>query len=310
MAAYAAISEAKMEILNHEFTEAQRETLDRYRCFLESLPSILDNVPVVFERRRRRGHQLAALGADSRLIEAAFHERYIRGLWLITDEIRIVADRHIESLHTFARESLELAGLTSRREPLSQVDFNVFSLSNSPRWKLFPPKNVSDLVHELNLRFGEIRRAVGELQYTLTTLYHDSFGLESAVMRVFEHRSCNCHSYPVVVEELFREARTTPSWDVRYSSRDPAFRAREYVADIDVLFSRFVSVSGYLGLFVEGLHVCVRHIQADLSQATGASTLGSMNLQLSLVVDGANRCRAMLGDLEQWLRNEKRPMFP
>ncbi|RON10298.1 hypothetical protein BK659_06035 [Pseudomonas brassicacearum] len=286
----------------YEFTAAQRRVLDRYTHFLGSLHPTFNGIPVVFERRRRSGHQLAVLAKDSRLSNAQFNERYLQEFWERTEEAWRLYKDYVEDLETFTRESLEITGKTSRNEPVGQVDFRLYSLSRSTIWKLFPPKNVPDLIHELALRFYELRTVVRQLKYTMVETYNESFGLKSVFTSAMDHRSCHCHSTPTVVQELFRESDTTPVWDINYSSRDASVRAAEYKADIAALFNGFVSVNSQMGLFIEELYLRIDGAFYELLRAKNVSRLGELNFKLGATMEGANEGMAMMSHLEAWLR--------
>ncbi|QAY89918.1 hypothetical protein [Pseudomonas sp. ACM7] len=291
-----------MNRLANEFTAAQRRVLDRYTNFLGSLQPTFNSIPVAFERRRNSGHQLAVLAKDSRLNNAPFNARYLQEFWGRTEEAKRLCRTYIEDLVTFARESLEITKQTSRNEPVGQVDFRLYSLSRSPTWKLFPPKDVRDLVHELFLRFDELKAAIRQLKYTITELYVESFGLKSVFTRAMDHRSCNCHPQPTVAEELFRENNTAPVWDFAYSSRDAVVRAAEYKADIAVLFDGFASVNSQMGLFIEEMYQRIEGAINELLRAKSVSRLGELNFKLGATIEGANECMAMMDHVESWLR--------
>lgn len=208
----------------------------------------------------------------------------------------------LKTFATFTRESLELTKQTSRNEPIGQVDFRLYTLSRSPAWMLFPPRNVQNLVHELFLRFDELKSAVRQLKFTTTELHQESFGLNSVFTGAMVHRSCKCHIQPTVVEELFREIGTTPVWDIAYSSREASVRAAEYKADIAALFSGFASVNSQMGLFIEELIQRIDGVINELLRAKSASKLGELNFKLGAAMEGANECMAMLNHFEEWLR--------
>lgn len=291
-----------MNVLAYEFTVAQRRVLDRYIRFLGSLPATFNAIPMVFERRRRSGHQLAVLARDSRLENARFNQRYLEAFWGRTQALKVLGAGYVADLQAFTRETLEITGRTSRNEPVSQVDFRVYSLSRSPTWKLFPPQDVSDLLHELALRFFELRAQTRQLKYTVVEVYEESFGVKSVFVSAMDHRSCLCHATPTVAQELFADAATTPVWDIAYSSREPAVRAAEYKADIVELFNGWGQVNTQKGLFIEALYQRLDGVCNQLLQAKSATKLGELNFKLAAIIDGANECQAMLSHLEAWLR--------
>ncbi|WP_244220801.1 hypothetical protein [Pseudomonas kribbensis] len=291
-----------MKTLAYEFSTTQRRVLDRYTSFLGSLHPTFNNIPLVFERRRASGHQLAVLASDSRLNNASFNARYLQEFWQRTEEARCLCSTYVADLAAFTTETLEITRNTSRNEPLSQVDFKLYSLSRSPTWRLFPPTDVPDLVHELALRFSSLRAAIGQLKYTIVEVHDESFGLKSVFGRAMDHRSCQCHTQPAVVEELFREARTTPVWDVAYSSADPVVRAAEYKADVAALFNGLASVSSHINVFLEETGLRIDMLFYDLLRAERVSKLGELNFHLAATQEGADEFMTMLDHLESWLR--------
>ncbi|MEJ5060633.1 MULTISPECIES: hypothetical protein [unclassified Pseudomonas] len=291
-----------MNILDYELTVGQRLVLDRYARFLGSLHPTFRNIPVVFEQRRKIGHQLAVLAGDSRLENARFNERYLQGLWGGAEEVRLLGSGYVEDLAVFTRESLEIARQTSRNEPIGLVDFRRFSLSRSPIWQLFPPTNVPDLIHELALRFYRLRAAIRQFKYTVVEVYDESFGLKLVFSRAMDHRSCQCHVTPTVVQELFRQPETAPVWDIDYSSSNASLRAAEYKFDVAALFSAFSSVSSRMGLFLEVLYQRADGVINKLLQAKSASRLGELNFKLASITEGGTECLAMISELEIWLR--------
>lgn len=295
-------SRSDMNTLAYEFSTAQRRALDRYTKFLGSLHPTFNNIPLMFERRRASGHQLTVLASDSRLNNASFNARYLQELWQRTEDARRLCSAYVTDLNTFTAETLEITKSTSRNEPLSQVDFKLYSLSRSPTWKLFPPTDVPDLVHELALRFSSLRAAIRQLKYTIAEVHDESFGIKSVFVRAMDHRSCQCHVLPTVVQELFRETRTTPVWDFAYSSADPLLRAAEYKADIAALFAGLASVSSQVSVFLEETGLRIDMVFNELLKAERVSKLAELNFQLAATKEGAEEFMAMINHLETWLR--------
>ncbi len=291
-----------MNILSYDLSAAQRRVLDRYTRFLGSLHPTFNNIPGVFARRKASGHAPAVLASDSRLNNARFNERYLQELWERTKEARNLCSAYVADLSTFAQETREMTRRTSRSEPLSKVDFKGYSLSRSPTWKLFPPNDVPDLVHELALRFYQLRAMIQQLKYTIAEVHDESFGLRSVFTKAMDHRSCQCHAQPTVLQELFREARTTPFWDITYSSADAVIRAAEYKTDIGTLFNGLASVSSRVSMFLE---VTGSHMDTainELLRAERVSKLGELNFKLAATKELADAFMAMVDQLETWLR--------
>lgn len=286
----------------YEFTEAQRKTLDRYAHFLGSLRSIFNNIPVAFEQRQRAGHQPAVLAADSRWNNAFFNGQYLSALWGRVNEINVLFRSELKALEIFTQEALDITARTSRREPIDQVDFRLFSLSGSQRWTLSPPAKVEDLTHEFHLRFINLRSAIRQWVFKFAELYQESFGLSAAFMAAMDHRSCHCHTQPTVAQVLFQEAVTTPAWDIAYSSRDASIRATEYKADIALLFKAFDNLNAQMGLLVQDLYQRMEGVVLELRRATYVSRLGELNSKLSAIIQELNQCMTMLDDFENWLR--------
>ncbi|VVP02184.1 hypothetical protein [Pseudomonas fluorescens] len=291
-----------MDILSYDLSAAQRRVLDRYTRFLGSLHTTINNIPVVFARRKASGHALAVLAGDSRLNNARFNERYLQELWGRTEEARNLCSAYVADLTMFAQENREITSRTSRNEPLSQVDFKWYSLSRSPTWRLFAPNDVPDLVHELVLRFYQLRAMIQQLKYTVAEVHDESFGLRSVFTKAMDHRSCQCHAQPTVVQELFREARTTPFWDITYSSANAVIRAAEYKTDIGTLFNGLASVSSQVGMFLEATGSYMDTAINELSRAERVSKLGELNFRLAATTALADEFMAMVNQLETWLR--------
>lgn len=285
-----------------EFDSEQRKVLDRYANFLGSLPSTIRNIPIVFERRRRSGHQLAVLAADSRLKNAEFNERYLRGLWSRSDEIMSLCSAYLGDLETFTRECLDITKQTSKDQPIAEVDFRLFSLASSPTWKLFPAQNVGDLVHELVLRFYEARNSIWGIKTMIEETYVESFGLRSAFTTAMEHRSCKCHQQPAVAEELFRDAVTAPVWDIVYSSRDAAVKAAEYKSDVITLFRKFSVLNSAMQVFLEIICRYIDSMIATLSQTIYLSRMHLLNFNLRMATGDGNQFMAQVNAFEAWLR--------
>lgn len=286
----------------YEFSAAQRRVLDRYGQFLGTLPITFNAIPLVFERRRRTGHQLAVLAKDSRLENARFNQRYLQDFWARTEASRRLGAGYVADLQVFTREALDITGNTSRSEPVSQVDFRLFSLSRSSSWQLFPAQDVPDLIHELALRLYALRAEIRQLKYTVVEVYDESFGLKAVFLSAMDHCSCLCHASPSVAEGLFGDPLTTPVWDLAYASTDPAIRAAAYKADIVALFNGFVSVNTQMGLFIEALYQRLDSLCNQLLQAKAAVKLSELNFKLAALTESANDCMAMLDHLEAWLR--------
>lgn len=290
-----------MNEMTIEFAAAQRRTLYRYAEFLKLLPSTFDRIAIVLERCRGSGHQVADLAADSRLKNATFNERSVQGLWGQVDEIKWLCNSCARDLEIICHECRALVAQTSRREPVANVDFSLFSSSRLP-WKLQSPRNVPDLVHELNLRFYSLGSAVMQLKFVIAEVFRESIGLKSLFTKAMGHRSCMCHADSTVLDELFRHADTTPIWDIVYSSPAASIRAYEYRLDTAVLFEQFASVALQMLIRTQELYQWIDSVILELTQATYAPTLGMLNLRLKMTMERAVQARAITNDFELWLR--------
>lgn len=291
-----------MNQFNYEFTGAQRKTLDRYAQFLGSLRSILNNIPIALERRQKSGHQLAVLAVDSRWNNASFNGQYLSALWGHVNEVKIRFANEVRALAVYTEEALGITSRTSRREPIEQVDFRLFSLAASQRWLLAAPTKVEDLTHEFHLRFIDLRSAIRQWVFRFNELYQESFGLDAVFMRAMAHRSCRCHTQPTVAQVLFQETLTTPVWDIAYSSRDASIRAMEYQADIASLFKAVNKLNAQMGLLAQDLYQRMEGVVLELRRASYAVRLGELNSKLSTVMKELQQCMELLEDFETWLR--------
>lgn len=291
-----------MSEISYPFSAAQRRRLDRYTDFLGSLYPTFNKIAVVFQLRRNRGHQLAVLAPDSRLGNARFNEQYLQDFWKKVEEARYKCHWYLDLLETFTRDSLAIAEFTSKNEPLSQVDFRWYSLSNLPAWLWFPPKNVGDMVHELALRAYSLNGHLRQLKYTIREVSVESFGVKDVFTRAMHHRSCYCHLQPIVGEELFRQSDTSPVWDISYSSRDAVVMAAEYTADIKALSNAVVSVTSQMEVFIEELYKRMDGVSQDLMRAKNSTGLRGLNSRLVGAVEGVRECVVMMNHLESWLR--------
>ncbi|WP_322845884.1 hypothetical protein [Pseudomonas sp. B33.4] len=291
-----------MNTLAYEFSAAQRRVLDRYTAYLGSLVPTFNNIAVVFERCRASGHVPAVLASDSRLINARFNQRYLQEFWGRTEEARDLCKAYVTDLTVFTNETRDIGKSSSRSELLDRVDFKLYSLSASPTWKLFPATDVRGLIHELTLRFYSLRAVIQQLKYTIAEVHNESFGLHAVFVRAMDHRSCQCHAQPTVAQELFRETRTAPVWDVVYSSGNAAIRAAEYKADIARLFAGLASVNAQISVFLEETLLRINTAINELLKAQRVSTLRELNFQLAATQEGADEFMAMVDHLETWLR--------
>jgi hypothetical protein len=291
-----------MNTLAYEFSAAQRRVLDRYTAYLGSLVPTFNNIAMVFERRRAGGHVPAALASDSRLNNARFNERYLQAFWGWTDEARALCRAYVSDLTVFTQETRDISQSTSRGELLDQVNFKLYSLSGSPTWKLYPATDVRGLIHELTLRFYSLRSLIQQLKYPIAEVHDESFGLHAVFVRAMDHRACQCHAQPTVVQELFRDTRTTPVWDVAYSSSNADIRATEYKTDIARLFNGLASVSAQISVFIEEAVLRIDTAINELLKARRVSTLRELNFQLAATKEGADEFMAMVDHLETWLR--------
>ncbi|TWC18093.1 hypothetical protein FBY06_11518 [Pseudomonas sp. SJZ085] len=291
-----------MDQLGHEWTRAQRKTLDRYARFLGSLRSILNNISVVLERRRSAGHQPSVPAMDSRWNNAFFNGQYLSALWGYVNALDISLKKDVEVLAVFSRDALDVTARFSRREAIEQVDFRLFNLSRSARWLLAPPTKVEDLTHELHLRFINHRSAIRQWVFRFDELYRESLGLSPVFISAMDHRACRCHTQPSVAQMLFQEAVTTPAWDLVYSSRDASIRAVEYKADIALLFKEFNSLIGQMGVLAQDLYRRMEDVVLTLRRASYAVRLGELNSRLSAVMNALGQCMALLENFETWLR--------
>nr|WP_315446828.1 hypothetical protein [uncultured Pseudomonas sp.] len=290
-----------MNRLAYEFSDAQRLVLDRYTAYLGSVPQTFNNIPLVFERRRASGHVATVLAGDSRLNSVPFNERCLRDFRGRINEAQRRCRGYVADLTTFISESLEISRRTSRNEPINQVDFKLYSLSRSKTWKLFPPTDLPHLIHELTLRFYELGSEAGQLKYTIAEVHETSFGLGSVCFRAMDHRSCQCHSQPTVIQELFRDARTAPAWDIAYSSADPVVRAAEYKKGVADLFNGLGAVAAQVSVFIEELRLRIDTAIYELLRAERVWKLGELNFHLAAAKEEADESLAMISHLDTWL---------
>jgi hypothetical protein len=291
-----------MDQLGHEWTRAQRRTLDRYAHFLGSLRPILNSISVVLERRRSAGHQPSVLAMDSRWNNAFFNGQYLSALRSYVNALDISLKKDVEVLAVFSRDALDITARFSRREAIEQVDFRLFSLSRSAQWLLAPPTKVEDLTHELHLRFIHHRSAIRQWVFRFDELYRESLGLNPVFIGAMDHRACRCHTQPSVAQVLFQEAVTTPAWDLVYSSRDASIRAMEYKVDIALLFKEFNSLIEQMGVFAQDLYRRMEDVVLTLRRASYAVRLGELNARLSAVMNALGQCMALLENFGTWLR--------
>ncbi|MBI6616766.1 hypothetical protein YA0783_00510 [Pseudomonas corrugata] len=291
-----------MNKFGYDFTSEQRRVLDRYINFLSTVHLVFDKIPVVFERRRMAGHQATALVADSRLNNAYFNVQSLLTLGMRVNEIKVLSSAHDKELKLFRQEALEITARTSRREPLAEVDYRLFSFSRAERWTLSPPKCVEDLIHELYLRSISIRSAIRQMVFKLSEVNQESFGVNAVFRRAMDHRSCQCHDQPTVVQALFQEASITPPWDLDYLSKDASGRAAEYKADIGSLFNAFSNLNSHLGLVAQTLYQGVDNVVLELQRASYAQSLGELNIRLNTANRTFEEGMILLDDFDRWLR--------
>lgn len=290
-----------MYLLNLRLTPLQRRTYIRYIDLLESLPRTFRYIPFVIQRRQREGHKPVTLSADSRLHNALYNAWDLRSFGMWTNDAALLGDSYLSDLTMFTQDCLSLTAQISRREPISNLDYRLFRLAGSPQWKLFPPRSVPDLVHELNLRFYEFAARIRQLKYSLSEVYRDSFGLNSVVKRAMNHQTCGCHAEPTVAVALFKGESTKPWWDIDYSSTQASVMAEEYQVDIALLFRRFETVSSEIGLTLENISQHADRVILELTQATYLKQVGSLNFQLNTAMTYASQCLLLTNELKMWL---------
>ncbi|MCF4994194.1 hypothetical protein GIW70_11645 [Pseudomonas syringae] len=291
-----------MNSVNNEFSAQQRQVLDRYTRWLGMLIPTYDNTPVVFEARRKSGHQRAELPWDTRLNRVPIYEHYLQGHWARIGEIRSLVSRYLSDLETFGRESLEIMQRTSKREPVSQVDVRSYSLYRTTNWGPSPPSSPRALVHQLGNCFWSVSGAITPTEGMIDILGEASFGLNAAFIKIMGWQSCACHPQPTVAQELFRNAATTPAWDIPYSSSDPIIRAAEYQADIAKLFNDFVPLNTQMGVFVRNVSQRANGLSTDLMQTENMTTMGLLNFKIEAALEDAGELSQMLNHFENWLK--------
>jgi hypothetical protein len=291
-----------MNSVNYEFSAQQRRVLDRYTRWLGMLIPTYDNTPLVFQARRKDGHQRAELSWDSRLNRVPVYEQYLQGHWARVGNIRGLVSRYVSDLVTFGRESLEITQRTSRSEPVSQVDVGSYSLYRSTDWGASPPTSVRSLVHVLGNRFWSLSGEITPTEGMIDMLGEASFGLNAAFIKIMGWQSCACHTQPTVAQELFRDSATTPVWDTAYSSSDPSIRAMEYQADVAKLFNDFVLLNTQMGVFVRNVLQRATGLGTELTQTENMTTMGMLNFKIESALEGAEELLQMLNHFESWLK--------
>lgn len=291
-----------MNNLAYEFSPAERRVLDRYTRLLGSLLPILDNVSMVFERRRMSGHEPTWIATDPRLNQVIFHERYLKALWERIESIRNPTRILVGELAIFTRESLELTARTSRSQSIDQVDVRAFSLSRSTIWGTFPPRSVRQLVDGLGGLFLVLGGHYDPMKFMLLGIYELSFGFNSIFTQAMNFPSCKCHQQQSAGQEIFRSMATTPVWDITYSSADPVIRSREYQNDVTRLFKDFSSLSIQISVFVEEMKRRTDNAKIELWDTTNMSTMGKLNFKLESVLESVEELLRMLDHFEAWLR--------
>lgn len=289
-----------MNLEAYEFTQEQRYVVDRYMRFLDGMLPIYDKIPLVFERREKSGHRRAGLDYDSRFNQASFTQRMLRDYGRRTESARLLCSDLVQKLLAFKRDALDITSQTSTSKRLDQVDCGLFSFSRDPVWSS-PPTQVIQMVHALGGQCWSLKGAIEHMKDPIPTIYQNSFGLKAAFFQALDYRSCECHPQSIVVEELFREAATTPVWDIAYSSTDPQVRAGEYKSDITLLFNKLTTLYTQMGAFIEGVFQRVERVEKELFQTADVTTLGRLNAKLELVVGMSEDFAAMINQFDAWV---------
>ncbi|MCU1775274.1 hypothetical protein [Pseudomonas sp. 13B_3.2_Bac1] len=291
-----------MNSVSYEFSAPQREVLNRYIRWLGLLIPTYDSTPVVFEARRKSGHQRAELSWDTRLNRVNFYEQYLQESWERIRDLRSLTSRYLSDLDTFGRESLEITQRTSKRAPVSQVDVTSYSLYRSTDWGRSPPTSPRGLVHQLGNCFWSLSGVINPIEGQIDMLGEASFGLNAAFIKIMGWQSCACHPQPTVAQELFRNSATTPPWDIAYSSSDPTIRAAEFQADIAKLFNEFVPLNIQMGVFLRNVSERARGLGTALTQTENMTTMGLLNFKIESALEGADEILQMLTHFENWLK--------
>ena len=298
----AALFDMSMITVDYEFSPEQRLAQDRYERLLAVLFPTYDKIPIVFERRGNSGHRRATLPYDSRLNKVSFNRNFLSIYWERCNSIRTRYATIYEDLIVFAHEASQISDRMSPSMPIDQVDVALFSYSRSPVWGASRPVSVRGLIQGLGSELFDAQGYLDVVKSINKSLYEDSFALKSAFIGALDYRSCDCHSQPVVVQELFAAVATTPDWDIAYSSTDPSIRAQEYKADITALFDGFTALRSQMAVFLEEILLHVDGAIDELVQTRNMSTMGQMNSKLELAVLEGEALMKMINHLEAWLR--------
>ncbi|MFJ4195504.1 hypothetical protein [Pseudomonas sp. NPDC089534] len=288
--------------IDYEFSAQQRMLLDRYLRLLGTLVPLYDKAGLVFERRRKSGHQRAELMWDTRLNRAGFLQGHIgSNLRLIGDSAKKLR-ACVADLETFASESLDITRRTSRNEPLANIDLHEYTLFRAGKWSVLPPTSVKGLVNELASRFYGPGSDLFSIRLATQVTYDDSFGLKAVFTKIMGWQSCACHSAPTVAEELFRGSETTPQWDTRFSSSDPLVRGAEYQADVTGLFDDFIPLNTQMGFSIGEVTVRIDAVKEELGKTTDMNTLGNLNSRAGTALEVAKDALLLLEKLEAWVK--------
>ncbi len=297
-----ALFDMKMQIADYEFSPEQRRVQDRYERLLAVLFPTYDKIPIVLERCGNSGHQRATLPYDSRLNKVSANRNFLNICWERCNSIRTRYATICEDLIVFAREASDISDRMSPSMPIDQVDVGLFSYSRSPVWGANRPVSVRGLIQGLGSELFDASGYLDVVKSINKSLYEDLFAIKSAFMGALDYRSCDCHTQPVVVQELFTAQATMPEWDIAYSSTEPLIRAREYKVDITALFDGFAALRSQMAVFLEEILLHVDGAIDELVQTRNMSTMGRMNSKLELAVLEGEALMKMINHLEAWLR--------
>lgn len=295
----------------YEFLLAEKHfrSLKKYFDFLRALPAVLDKLKIYSDGLQRKGHVLIEPPDAERLkFMASMSSGYLARLEADIAMLGQACHLNISYIETFSDECRKIAAQSAKQGKnlsIGTIDFKLLSLSRSPWWIWFPPRDVKGLTHELYFRLGRTTSALLEFKAIPKELHLDIHNVFEGFLRALSFPPCQCHLRYSRIEGWYVEAGgNLPGMNNPLSpgSSGPVRLARsnEHLRELRVLKREACSAIINLNDFVFVMCRFVAVAEKDLLAVKPTMKLAQLVSSLAHTENVLKEVKSMADTMQRW----------
>jgi hypothetical protein len=284
--------------------------LDEYLKFLGALPQALERFQRFSAIWKKKGHIMME-SPDARRLRALseFSSDYIKRIGNSALSAKSSFEKNLNDVLTFFCECRTFAYATpgaGRKLPIRDMDFRLFSLSQSQYWMLCPPTEMRGLTHELYLRLFKFRSELIDFKYSIKLLNEDIHGIFARFVHFLNVHVCKCHRHRSFLESSYSSGIGLFSGALSFtaSSYEGArlAQAQQHLREISSIYLAASSAINNLNDFLFAMLRFLDMAQQELVGVKSSMSLSRLLLLLSEVVERMQDIKSMLDRMQQWSR--------